>query len=128
MRLCANLCLISFIKNVLYICFKHIYQHIFTTLFRGLVAGLLRPRLSLKRIEQSSNSGKFRERHFRCMQYKDKCMCNAQKYHGKHVNLKSIYFYSTQFCSRSSSWKAYPLVINIPVNQKPENSHQRCCI
>ena len=57
-----------------------------------------------------------------------KCMCNAQKYYGKHVNLKSIYFYSTQFCSRSSSWKAYPLVINIPVNQKPENSHQRCCI
>ncbi len=55
-------------------------------------------------------------------------MCNAQKYHGKHFNLKSIHFYSTQFCSRSSSWKAYPLVINIPVNQKPENSHQRCCI
>jgi hypothetical protein len=32
-------------------------------LFQGLVAGLLRPRPSLKQIEQSSSSGKFRERH-----------------------------------------------------------------
>jgi hypothetical protein len=32
-------------------------------LFQGLVAGLLRPRPSLKQIEQSSSSGKFCERH-----------------------------------------------------------------
>jgi hypothetical protein len=32
-------------------------------LFQGLVAGLLRPRPSLKQIEQSSSWGKFRERH-----------------------------------------------------------------
>jgi hypothetical protein len=32
-------------------------------LFQGLVAGLLRPRPSLKQIMQSSSSGKFRERH-----------------------------------------------------------------
>ncbi len=32
-------------------------------LFQGLVAGLLWPRTSLKQIEQSSSSGKLRERH-----------------------------------------------------------------
>jgi hypothetical protein len=32
-------------------------------LFQGLVAALLWPRPSLKQIEQSSSSGKFRERH-----------------------------------------------------------------
>ncbi len=34
-------------------------------LFQGLVAGLLRPRPSLKQFEQSSSSGKFHERHTR---------------------------------------------------------------
>ncbi len=38
-------------------------------LFEGLVAGLLRPRPSRKQIEQSSSSGKFRERHNRCNRY-----------------------------------------------------------
>jgi hypothetical protein len=62
-------------------------------LFQGLVAGLLRPRPSLKQIEQSSSSGKFRERHSNQQEIVSLLGCSIilRNYFGKFYFLKCLY-------------------------------------
>jgi hypothetical protein len=65
-------------------------------LFQGLVAGLLRPRPSLKQIEQNLSSGKFCEWHKRQVKFKMLCSfclssrCPADKSLRKCVKMFSM--------------------------------------